>query len=378
MNFEHLLFLLAFPLIWPFIAKFKWHQTISWQEMGLHVAIPIVLISIVYFCGRYGQTADVEIWNGQVTSKHRDHGHYVESYRCNCYTTCSGTGEHRTCTEHCSTCYRDHYTVKWWLATTLGSITLQHLDRTSRSVYNTPDPAHYIAAYVGEPCSTLNSYTNYVKAVPDSLFNFGHGVSIENYMHLIPAYPTVHSYYKVQRVLTPGLPSVLNVPGMNERLGLHLRDLGPTKQANIILVLVNTPDQMYRHALEQAWLGGKKNDIIVIVGVPEYPKIAWVDTITLGSNAGNSLMTVTMRDRLMDLKDIGDGLKLVDTIAATVGELFDRKPMQDYEYLKDEINPPLWVVIMALILGIGGSLGLTVLFHREDFFGTNSYRRYYR
>lgn len=371
MNSSYLLGLLAFPLIWPWIAKRIWHQTINWIEMGVHIAIPVILISIVVVVGRYGQTSDTEIWNGQITSKQRDHGYWEESYDCMCVTMSCGDD----CSyEVCQTCYRDHYTVDWYLKSTLGKFRLQYKDWESKRVYNEPDPTNYTRAYVGEPCSREMSYTNYIQAVPESIFNYAKGNTVETFADLIPEYPTVYGKYHINRVLTPGITMPYR-DRVNLRLGEALRTIGAKKQANIILIVVNTPDQTYRHAIEEAWLGGKKNDIIVMIGAPDFPNIAWVDTITLGANAGNSLMAVTMRDEIMKLKSFENGIRVADTITDTITKLFDRKAMDDFKYLEDEIKPPLWVIITALILGIGGSLGLTFLFHREDFF-ENRYRRY--
>lgn len=367
MNYTYLLALLAFPLIWPWVAKRIWHHTINWAEMGLQIAIPTVLIIMIYAISGYGQTHDIEIWNGEVTKKVREHDYWLETYQCNCYTTCSGSGDSQVCTEHCSICTRDHYTVDWFLRTTIGNIRIKYLDREWKSVYNEPDPPIYKQAYVGQPCSRESSYVNYIRAVPESIFNFTQGSTLETFIDLIPEYPTIYNKYFVDRVLTPGM-EIKNKQQFDETLDNHLKTLGPAKQANIIVVVVPTVDQTYRHALEEAWVGGKKNDIIVVIGARNYPKIDWVDTITLGSNMGNSLMTVTMRDELVKIGTLEDVTPVADTIADVVNNLFDRTPMVEFEYLKDEIKPPFWVVILALILGIGGSLGLTFLFHREEFF----------
>jgi len=128
----------------------------------------------------------------------------------------------------------------------------------------------------------------------------------------------------------------------NTYLAGTLKKLGPASQANVIVILVNTADQTYRHALETAWLGGKKNDVIVLAGVTNYPQIDWVDTITLGHNADNGLMTVTIRDELTDLGSIASGQAFFDVIATYVAQHFDRKPMADFEYLKDDIQPATW------------------------------------
>jgi hypothetical protein len=359
-------FLLIFiPLIVAAIAKFKFHHTVTWKEVAVQTLSINAILAGIWFTGTSSQTSDFEIWNGQITGKNRHHDTYMESYSCNCRTVCSGSGSNRSCSTRCDTCYRKHYTVDWYLTSTIGNIRLQYLDRTSRSVYNSPDPSIYTNAAIGGICSTENSYTNYVKAVPESLFSKVDESQLEEFEELIPAYPRVYSIYKVNRVLVPGTTGI-NTDVWNNYLSEYQKTLGNSHQVNIILVLVNTADQMYRHALERAWIGGKKNDIIVMIGSSEFPKIDWVDTITLGNNSGNELMTVQMRDSIMEIGTIEDHVPVIDTIAKTVTEKFDRKPMADYDYLKDEIEPPTWVVILAFFLSIALSIGATIYFHKED------------
>jgi len=364
--------ILLVPIIIALIARLKFKVSITWPETAAQIAVSCVVLGIVWLAGSYSQTHDTEIWNGEVTNKTRHHDDYVRSYDCMCYTTCDSDNN---CTEHCQTCYEDHYTVEWYLDSTLGKIRLKYRDSTSRRVYKEPDPANYTAAFVGEPCSDTRSYTNYIKAVPDSLFNMEAAEYVQ-FDSLIPHYPEVYGKYHVDHVITMGMGNSLAIRDWNDYLAGKLKKLGPSSQANIIIVIANTADQTYRHALETAWLGGKKNDIIVIAGVTNYPKIDWVDTITLGQNAGNGLMTVKIRDDIMALGSIENGQAVIDAVATNVAQHFDRKPMADFEYLKDDIQPATWVVITAFILAFLLSAGLTWAFHVYDPFGSNR-RRYY-
>jgi hypothetical protein len=369
---ENFFLLLLIPVIWALIARLIFKTTITWKEMGLQILASIVVVGVVYGAGMYNQTADFEVWNGKITEKVREHGSYIRSYRCNCVTTCTGSGNSRTCSETCQTCYENHYTVDWFVKSTIGNIGIKSLDRTSRSVYDTLDPAAYTEAYVGEGCAATRPYKNYIKAVPESLFNDADIAADAEFAPLIPPYPKIHSFYKINRVLAMGVP-VKSVDKWDLHLRDRLRAIGPAKQANIILILVNTPDQSYRYSLERAWLGGKKNDVIVIMGVPDYPAISWVDTITLGSNSGNELMTVMMRDNIMALETVDDYVEVIDTIAGTVEGHFDRKSMEDFKYLEDEIEPPTWVIGLAIGLSILISIGLTLYFHLQDPFGDHRY-----
>ena len=366
--------ILLVPVVVALIARLAFKASITWPETGIQILSVSIILGIVWAAGSWSQTHDTEIWNGEVTKKTREHDQYTESYKCRCHQSCSGSGDSRSCHEVCSTCYREHYTVDWFLDSTIGTIRLQKLDRTSRSVYKTPDPADYIAAYVGEPCSDTRGYTNYIKAVPDSLFNMA-DAEYEQFDSLIPSYPTVYGKYHVDHVITMGMGSNVEIRDWNNYLAGKLKKLGPASQANVIVILVNTADQTYRHALETAWLGGKKNDVIVLAGVTNYPQIDWVDTITLGQNADNGLMTVKIRDELTALGSIESGQAFIDVIATNVAQHFDRKPMADFEYLKDDIQPATWVVTTAFIIAFLLSAVLTWVFHVYDPFGSGGSRR---
>ena len=362
--------ILFVPAVVALIARLVFKTSITWPETGAQILGISVILGIVWMAGSWSQTHDTEIWNGQITSKHRDHDTYEQAYDCFCTTDSDGN-------ESCSTCYETHYTVDWYLKSTIGKIRIDYEDSTWRSVYDTPDPANYKAAYVGEPCSDTRGYTNYIKAVPDSLFNMA-DAQFEQFDALIPSYPTVYGKYHVDHVITMGMGNSLAIRDWNDYLAGKLRKLGPASQANIIIIVANTADQTYRHALETAWLGGKKNDIIVLVGVTNYPEIDWADVITLGLNSGNALLAVKIRDELTELNSIENGQSVIDIVTTNVANHFDRKPMAEFEYLKDDIQPATWVVITAFILAFLLSVILTWFFHVHDPFGNGYSRRRYR
>jgi hypothetical protein len=361
---ESLLLLLFFPLAWPFIAKRIWSHTINWQEMALQILIVVSLTTGVWQLGKYGQMADTEIWNGEVISKLREHGHYVRSYECNCHEVCSGDDENESCSSECDTCYEDHYTVKWSADTTVGGIIFDEKDSTWRSVYNSPDPPAFVRCTPHEPASLPKRYTNYIQAVPESLFNTHQDLSVL-YKDMIPEYPKVYDFYKIDRIIDVGAgltPEVHKI--LNDGLNHELIALGHSKQTNIILFVTNIKDPMYRYAIENAWLGGKKNDVIAFIGT-ENNKIIWTDVMTWALNSGNELFQVTTRD---DLKKIGEinPTKVVSVISENIAKHYDRPQMKDYQYLESSIEPPAWVIVFSVILSVGGSLGLTVIFHRTD------------
>lgn len=356
---ETLLLLLAFPLAWPFIAKKIWHNDINWTEMVLQIVICVSLVCGVWFAGIKSATQDTEIWNGYITDKKRDHGHYERAYECFCTDVCSGSGSSRSCYRSCQTCYEDRYTVTWYAKSTIGNIRFKHLDRGSKRVYNEPDPVAYKNCIVGEPASLERTYTNYVQAVSDSLFNTE--ATVNQYANKVPAYPKVFAFYKINRVLNVG--SKIQHKTINTTNGLlneALKDLGRQKQVNIVVILTGIKDPSYKYAVERKWLGGEKNDVIVLVGL-DGNKIVWSDTITWALNKNNELFQIKMRDGVEELKTF-EPKQFTDFVAGTIKEYYDRPTMEQFEYLKGEIKPPKGIIIAAVLIAILGSLLLTVIF----------------
>lgn len=334
------------------------------------------LVSMLIIAGAVGasvgyQTADTEIWNGEVVSKDRIHGSYVESYDCNCrdvteyYTDHEGKRKSRS-VRKCDTCYRDHFTVEWTCQTTLGNYRIAKEDWTNNKVYSLPDPARYAEIKMGDPVSKTHSYKNYIKAVPQTLFNPANETLKAKFANQIPAYPiNIYDFYKIDRVIPVGV----NVPDLklwNTKLSHVLKTLGPKKQANVVIVMVKNPDENYFYALQDAWAGAKKNDIVVVIGVSSLAeKPLWANVIAL---TDNSLFKIKLRDDIMSLDSLtADGV--INTIYKNTSETFKRKSMKDFKYLENEIDPPTWVIITSLLVNIFAYVGFWFSMIKQTRFG---------
>jgi hypothetical protein len=347
--------LLLFPLIWPFIGKAIWKHDISLPEMGINIVVVALLTWGMFAIGQYSMTSDTEILNGQITLKNRDHGSYTRTYDCHCRTDSKGNRK-------CQTCREKHYTVKWYLNSTVGTISIDSADSTSRSVYDRPNPRRYEIAFIGEPCSLEHGYTNYVQAVPESLFRTIKSASYDKY---VPKYPRVFDFYRVNRVvnISSGLPAN-TIKDLQDGASGMLRTLGAQKQVNIIFVVTNIEDPALRYAFEGSWLGGKKNDVVIFLGV-KGTKIVWADTMTFALNKGNELFQVKMRDGLQDIGTV-DPVKILNFTQDTIRSDFKRVSMSEFKYLEDEISPPTWAIILMVLISILASVGLSIWFAREE------------
>lgn len=358
-----LLFLL-FPLCAGAFFKLYLHKTYTWTEFGLNVGFVAILCGITFLTGTYQSLNDIEIWNGKIINKHRVHGHYEEAYDCFCSETCTGSGSNQSCYETCSTCYEDHYTVEWYATSSVGEIRFKYLDSTSKSVYNEPDPILYKNCVEGEPASRAYNYINYVKAVPDSLFNTK--MDDQVYADKIPNYPSVYDLYKLNRVINidSTIPAE-DIKTLNDLLGKSLISLGNLKQVNVIIILTELDDPFYRNVVENAWIGGKKNDVIVFIGL-DGNSITWVDVMTWALNSGNEVFHVELRDSLYDVETF-NSKQINGVVSRVIFQYYDRPQMADYMYLKDQIEPPGWVLFVCMFFSIVGTLILTYVFHKNDF-----------
>ena len=347
--------LLLFCVVWPFIAKMFWPRTLNWQEVGLNVVIAACGVIFLWEMGKIAQTKDIEIWNGEVLSKASQHVSCSHSYSCNCHKTCDKDGNN--CTESCDTCYEHSYDVDWNVFTNIGNFTIDRVDR--QGVH---EPPRWSQVQRGQPVSLEKYYDNYVQAVEHSLYTRKPG----DFPGLpeVPKYPHVYDYHYIDRVFAVGTP-LPDKALWNADLADMLRDLGPRKEANAIVLIVKTPDPAYRYKVESAWEGGNKNDVVVFIGVDDAHHILWADVMTWALNKGNEMFQVELRDHLLNLKTL-DRANVLREINNGISNSFNRPHMADFAYLKSAIKPPLWAVILCFFVCFGLSFGLTAYFNKHD------------
>jgi len=360
------LVLLVIPLVLALLFKHL-SQSITWKEFGLQVAIQaFVAVSsaaLVY----YQDTSDDEVLNGRITSKVRDEVHCRHSYSCNCHQVCSGSGKSRSCSTHCDTCYDHRYDVDWDLHGSTGhSWSVSTIDRQGLS-----EPPRWTEARVGDPTSELHSYTNYIKAAPDSLFR-RQGLK-EKYLASLPVHPEeVYNYHYINRLVLAGT-SVSDAAQWNANLMEANAELGPVKQVNMQVVLTNQPREWF-YALEEFWVGGKKNDVTLVIGL-KGSEIQWANVMNWSDN---KFFGVKTRDDIVALKFL-DRTKVMGVFRSNVSAHFVRKPMHDFEYLAASITPTTTQWVVSIIIGLIVAIGVAIWVHKEDVFGEESgSRRRYR
>ena len=342
---EFLYIILLFPLLWPWVAKKIWHADITWQEMVINILIVVAACVTVWQMGRFSKMEDVEIWNGAVISKEQERVSCEHSYSCNCRTDSKGSSS-------CDICYEHLNDWNWVVRSTAGDFNIDRIDRRGSK-----EPPRWTVVQFDQPVALAKPYDNYVKAAPMSIFHEQRETE-KQFASMIPPYPSgIHDYHYVNRVI-PVNVTIPDIIDWNTHLAMTLRSLGPTKQVNVVLVFVNTSNPLYADALNRAWLGGKKNDVVVVIGTTQYPKIDWVRVL---SWTDEEIFKVQLRDAVFDQKTV-DKTQTMSIISTHIVQTFKRKSMKDFEYLKDEIQPDTEIVVLVALMAIVGSISLTIFF----------------
>ena len=237
----------------------------------------------------------------------------------------------------------------------------EHVYSDSCNSPSTSEPARYSVIRIGEP------------------------TAVEHSKNQIPPYPVVYDLYRAQRFLGVGV-KIPDPVGLNEQLSEINAKWGAPRKMNITVLVVRQTDEMYLEALREAWIGGKINDIVVVVGVyDDAATIAWAGVI---SWTKNEEIKVDMRNAILDLKTLAappgtveyfQYWKLLRIVEAEVSAKFEHRRISEFEYLNASITPSfafkMWLGIIALLLNIG----MTIFFWIADPFDNgfrSSYNRF--
>ena len=305
-------------------------------------------------------TWDTEVWNGVVSQKTREVVHCRHSYPCHCHEVCSGSGKNRSCGEHCDTCYVHSFDVDWDVTTTDGgTMSISTLD--SQGLLQ---PPRWTATTVGEPSSSTHSYTNYIKAAPDTLFR--HQGLVENFANVLPPYPSeVYDYYRLNHLVEVG-GSIGDTKAWNDDLARINGELGSKKQVNIGLVLVWGEPRDFFYALEQKWIGGKKNDAFAVVGLDELNVPRWAEVMAWTKDQS---LQVRLRDAMMAFTIPVERKTLIPVLHDVVASQYQRKEMKEFKYLMASVAPSPMEWLVAMLAGVAVAVGLAYFCYNNDVFG---------
>jgi hypothetical protein len=331
--------------------------------IGKNLPIPAVLGIIFFGCiviaAGWGmavasKNADVEIWSGEVTGKTRDEVSCSHSYRCHCKNVTKKDSNGKKYTEEvCDTCYEHRYDVDWDIKSTVGGFSVSRIDRQGLS-----EPKRWTEVKIGDPASKDHYFINYVKGAEKSLYHNKGYAKVET---PVPPYPKdIYDYYKIDRALQVGL-AMPDLQQWNTDISLALRKLGSIKQVNFVVVVAKTGNPSYASKVEHEWLGGKKNDVIVVIGTEEYPKISWVRVISWTDRED---FKVNLREAILDVGTI-DREKIIPVMMEHTKTTFTRKSMKDFEYLSGDVEVSGWAIFATILMSLVATIGSCIFLNRN-------------
>lgn len=331
------------------VAHFGWRAKISWKEALVQLGVSSVLVLVVFLAARYASVSSVEHLNGRVSDK--DSG--TESC-CHCRSVCDSRDSKGSCTSSHTSC--DHSRDYWWSV----KIDLGEHDHPIEDGCNGDDdpPTWWSSARLGEPGSVEHSYTNYLLADPESLFS--HRTARKEDLDVVPKWiPEIREKFRTDKVITHGMPKPA---WLEQQISEIDAELGPSKQVDVIVYLTTSDSPEFAEAVEQRWVYGPKNALVVVLGIAD-GTIAWARAVTFSKV---EQLKIEIRDELP-----GHALEpaTIAKLAALVDEHWDRTPMADYEYLMSAASPSGWWLFLVYFVAVSSSVAIAIYFHHEDVFG---------
>jgi hypothetical protein len=327
------------PIALLLLAKYYSPVRITFFEVGLGTVVISLSAHFIFTYAILNKVLDKEILNGQVIEKIKTRVNCDHSYECNCRRSDNSPAE------TCYTCYEHNYDINWKLESTIGDIKIPRVDRQG-----TVRPPAWLKAYESEPVSRVNVYENYIQGAKSSLLNESDFAVETRFKHLIPQYPLkIYDHYRFDHALSVNF-NVNNLAEWNELLAESLKEIGPSKQVNVILLIANIQDPNYARSLKKAWQGGNQHDVIIVAGSTNYPVIEWVDVI---SWSPSELFKVQLRDAILSSKKLNPK-NIVPIIQQHIQDLYEPFQMSQHAHLKNEIDlskDNLYVILSILVIG---------------------------
>lgn len=335
-------------------ALFARNHRVNWLEWVGGTAIAFLMAVVFHYLAIRGMTGDVETFSGQIvraTFNPEWVEEYLEAvYRTETYTDSNGNTQSRQVFSHFETRYRTHR--EYWDCDTnietsprisrqeFEEIKMRFNSYETRTPYKggfySGDPNIYVSenrtGYIF-PVTDARRWENRIKAAP-SVFSYAP----------VPAgkkvfkWPENPNWRQSERLL--GTASLfidtLAWDQMNARLG-------PKKHVNVILVSWAREGADITQWQESAWIGGKKNDLVLCVGgatkerPPQWVRVfGWTEKTIVKRNLESILLSKPLSDELLS------------DIEAEIAANYTIKDWTKFDYIA--IEPPTWAVVLYFAL----------------------------
>lgn len=365
------------PVIVGFFLWWK-DEKVIWQEWLIGSACAFLFTGIFHLFAITGMTSDKETWSGKIT-RTLHYGQWVEEYEQEhtmsvpCGSDSKGNVQYQTITYYTT----EHAThpERWTVNRNFGSyddeidvgedfyrevvinfgnnidsINTQrcthggHYDGGDNKIYITQNSTGYLY-----PVTSKHRFENRIKAAP-SVFSF---ISVPTNIPVFN-YPENKNWLVSDRLLGRARRDFnINLwDKMNSRLG-------PIKRVNVIMVGFDNEDSMIAEYQRAKWIGGKKNDLVLVYGQGWSRVFGWTESEIVKENLQTILLNNIKNDDLIPL------------IEGEIKINYKIKDWSKFDYLQIEPRTShyIWFIVLTVLTQSGLYLG----FHFNDLSKINNY-----
>lgn len=318
------------------------------SEWLVGAAAGFIVAGIFHLFAVYGMAGDTETWSGRIV-KATDHPEWIEEYQVAIYKTVTrSNGKTEQVFDHYETRHRTHW--QFWdcndsldgeheissgfFAEICKSFNDKTTEKPHKSGFDGGDPNIYVAYNKTDftyPVTALKSFENRVRAAP-SVFSFA---EVPKDVPVFE-YPRNENWRISDRLLGSARHvSIVEWDCMNARLGSQ-------KKVNVILAGYDSADAQLGHYQQAAWVGGKKNDLVLCYGAGWAYVFGWTEQELVKQN----LQTILLENKIDDA--------IIPLIEAEIAANYIIKDWRKFDYIL--VEPPTWsyvVLVVSMVLTQG-------------------------
>lgn len=339
-------------------------RSIVWWEWLGGTAIGILIVIVTHMIIEYGRTVDTETWSG-VTISATYQPKWVSEEDEAVYETDSDGNQTLS---HYRKVYETHY-PKWWVDYDIGengevSISeAKYNELLTKFGSSKPTTGYRPDFYSGdrndyvtinknnwiEPFTLVKRFENKIKAAPTT-FSFME-VTDRSSIH---EWPENNDHFKSDRLFgRANAIGILEWDKMNARLG-------PFKKVNVICIgFPESSSVDVAHLQEAAWIGGKKNDLVICYGGGLREKVGWsyVFGWTDSELVKLNLQTIMMNNNV--------DKSIINKIESEIIKNYELVNWSQFDYIA--IDLPWWAFPLTLILQLSAQFGFFLWAHHNEF-----------
>lgn len=340
------------PIVASVFLHYKYKHLVAWWEVSIPIMPALIIIPLVSYLGRMSAVSDIERHGGWV-----EMAEYFEDWDEYISQTCSTTDKDGvTTTYDCS--YVDYHPPYWQMLDSNGEttrISQDEFEMLARKFKNRVFVDMHRWYYMNDGDKYVVHHSPGSEIQPVVTEHRFENRTLAS--HAVVDYPTVdpkncglYAYPRVQSNLND--PAIL---GGGDSIADHSLQIlnatiGRRCQCRIWIVVFRGKPVEAGFDQESFWKGGKKNELVVTIGLDKSGVAAWCHPFCWSpdGHTGNDVLKSTIRNEI-----VGSELNLqavVDSLGSKVPQLFKRKSFAEFKYIR--IDVPRWAFILVYVLTI--------------------------